>query len=264
MTDHEKNLSDQALEEALARMAEEVPPMPADFHDKWVGAVRAEAARHMTEPANEDDRKVIPIIRWTRALSVAAVFVFLIGGTLIYRSSRTKTAVTLPAAENYEAAANTTEEPAQEDAGVYFAMEAAEPEADMSIEAASEAGGAAVDEATEKEMPVLNMSFSGAAKNQASAVMDAEQEEAAEEAEEAPVPAEKPTAAPTQEPAKEEETKPEEKEKQPEEKTGFLQAAGDFFRDMGAFLLSAWPYLLILAIPAGIALVMQKKKKDRN
>ena len=261
MTDHDNKVrADQALDEALALLAEDVPPMPADFHDKWVGAVRAEAARHMTEPANEDDRKVIPITRWTRALSVAAVFVFLIGGTLIYRSSRPKTAVTLPAAENYEAAMKAAEEPAQEDAGVYSAMEAAEPEADMSIEAASEAGGAAVDEATEKEMPVLNMSFSGTAKNQASAVMDAEQEEAAEEA---PVPAEKPTAAPTQEPAKEEETKPEEKEKQPEEKTGFLQAAGDFFRDMGAFLLSAWPYLLILAIPAGIALVLQKKK-DRN
>ena len=85
MTDHEKNLSDQALEEALARMAEEVPPMPADFHDKWTKAVRAEAAnteneaKTENEPEKENNNRIILINRWTRILSLAAVFVFLIG-----------------------------------------------------------------------------------------------------------------------------------------------------------------------------------------
>ena len=31
------------LDQLLAGMAEDVPPMPADFHEKWMNAVRAEA-----------------------------------------------------------------------------------------------------------------------------------------------------------------------------------------------------------------------------
>ena len=89
---------DPELDDALAAMAEEVPPMPADFHDRWMSAVRAEAGN--TAPAAEEGPRKAPVslARWTRILSVAAVFVFLIGGTLIYRNSK-KTLSLAPAAE---------------------------------------------------------------------------------------------------------------------------------------------------------------------
>ena len=48
MKDKELNsalTADAGLDEALAQMAEEVPPMPADFHDRWMSAVRAEAEK---------------------------------------------------------------------------------------------------------------------------------------------------------------------------------------------------------------------------
>ena len=66
------------LDQLLAGMAEDVPPMPAGFHDQWMNAVREEAKQAET-PAPA------PVSQWPKILSVAAVFVFLIGGTLIYR-----------------------------------------------------------------------------------------------------------------------------------------------------------------------------------
>ena len=33
------------LDQALAQMAQETPEMPADFHDRWTSAIRAEAAK---------------------------------------------------------------------------------------------------------------------------------------------------------------------------------------------------------------------------
>ena len=80
------------LDQLLADMAEDVPPMPADFHDKWMNAVRAEPRQ--TNPKQADQAKqaeqpeAAPVSQWPKILSVAAVFVFLIGGTLIYRSAR--------------------------------------------------------------------------------------------------------------------------------------------------------------------------------
>ena len=53
MKDKELNsalTADAGLDEALAQMAEEVPPMPADFHDRWMNAVRADA-QQKAEPA---------------------------------------------------------------------------------------------------------------------------------------------------------------------------------------------------------------------
>ena len=43
-TETEKTLqADPELDAVLEQMADEVPPMPADFHDKWMSAIRAEA-----------------------------------------------------------------------------------------------------------------------------------------------------------------------------------------------------------------------------
>ena len=80
------------LDQLLAGMAEDVPPMPADFHDKWMNAVRAETKQTKPKPSNQAKQAVppeaAPVSQWPKILSIAAVFVFLIGGTLIYRSAR--------------------------------------------------------------------------------------------------------------------------------------------------------------------------------
>ena len=136
---------DPELDDALAAMAEEVPPMPADFHDRWMSAVRAEAGN--TAPAAEEGPRKAPVslARWTRILSVAAVFVFLIGGTLVYRNSK-KTLSLAPAAEMSHAVMAGGEAPA-EDSGAELRPEApavlgimvpGEALQDMAMEAAYE------------------------------------------------------------------------------------------------------------------------------
>ena len=293
MKDHEKNKPDQTLDEALALMAEEVPPMPADFHEKWTKAVREEAAKTETEPEKKNNSRVISINRWTRILSVAAVFVFLIGGTLIYRSSRPKTTTLLSAEKDNQEAVQIKGEPVAEAAGAFHAMKAAEEEnviaaeepaaannmaameADVVMEEAAEADAvmeeaaetdAVMEEAAEADRPMMSFSASGASKDDA-AMMDAESEETADAAmpmgaaEMETTAKEAPAPDPTQNPEEAAEsgsTKAETENKEP----GFLQSVGGFFGDMGAFLLTVWPYLLILAVPAAAALLYRKKKRQ--
>jgi len=83
------------LDQLLAGMAKDVPPMPADFHDKWMNAVRAESKQTSPNSSNQTNQakpaaqpEAAPVSQWPKILSIAAVFVFLIGGTLIYRSAR--------------------------------------------------------------------------------------------------------------------------------------------------------------------------------
>ena len=77
-TEPEKILqADPELDAELVQMAEEVPPMPADFHDRWMNAIRAEAQQTAAAPEEKAGRKTASLVRWTRMLSVAAVFVFL-------------------------------------------------------------------------------------------------------------------------------------------------------------------------------------------
>ena len=106
-------VTDAELDAALAQMAEEVPPMPADFHDRWMNAVRAEAGS--TAPAEEPAPKhTLSIVRWTRILSVAAVFVFLIGGTLLYRNSKKSLSSPVSFEAEKQDAVETAVEPATE------------------------------------------------------------------------------------------------------------------------------------------------------
>ena len=149
---------DPELEDALAAMAEEIPPMPADFHDRWMSAVRAEAGN--TAPAAEEGPRKAPVslARWTRILSVAAVFVFLIGGTLVYRNSK-KTLSLAPVAEMSHAVMAGGEAPA-EDGGAELRPEApavlgimvpGEALQDMAMEAAYEEAAMAAAPAEEAE-----------------------------------------------------------------------------------------------------------------
>ena len=148
-------MNDNELNKALEQLAEEVPPMPADFHDRWMNAVRAEADKTAPAAETETRDKTASLVRWTRMLSIAAVFVFLIGGTILYRNSRKilsapytvvesaaqpepeKPVAEEPVAEKEEARVEPVTEEEAEAAAPEAAAEA--PEADM---AAYEAYGA--------------------------------------------------------------------------------------------------------------------------
>ena len=289
-------VTDAELDAALAQMAEEVPPMPADFHDRWMNAVRAEAGS--TAPAEEPAPKhTLSIVRWTRILSVAAVFVFLIGGTLLYRNSKkslsspvsfeaekqdaVETAVE-PATELAAGAVMETAEEAEEAAaeeplmmesymqaaavdgaaGVPADAEAEDREALKAAGAVQNAFTAAPKEAAETDAEEADYAMEAAYEEESA--MEAAAYEAAEEAVPAPTkaltpaPTAAPTASPTVEPTAVPTVEPE------PEQTGFLPAAGAFFTDMGDFLLAALPYLLVLAVPAVTALVIRRRKNKKE
>ena len=290
-------VTDAELDAALAQMAEEVPPMPADFHDRWMNAVRAEAGS--TAPAEEPAPKhTLSIVRWTRILSVAAVFVFLIGGTLLYRNSKkslsfpvsfeaekqdavetaVEPATELAAGAVMETAEETEEADAEEPlmmesymqaaavdgaAGVPADAEAEDREALKAAGAVQNAFTAAPKEAAETDAEEADYAMEAAYEEESA--MEAAAYEAAEEAAMpaptkalTPAPTAAPTASPTVEPTAVPTVEPE------PEQTGFLPAAGAFFTDMGDFLLAALPYLLVLAVPAVTALVIRRRKNKKE
>ena len=290
-------VTDAELDAALAQMAEEVPPMPADFHDRWMNAVRAEAGS--IAPAEEPAPKhTLSIVRWTRILSVAAVFVFLIGGTLLYRNSKKSLSSPVSFEAEKQDAVETAVEPATELAAgavMETAEEAEEAAAEEPLMMESYMQAAAVDgaagvpadaEAEDREAlkaaGAVQNAFTAAPKEaaetdaeEADYAMEAAYEEesameaaAYEAAEEAampaptkaltPAPTAAPTASPTVEPTAVPTVEPE------PEQTGFLPAAGAFFTDMGDFLLAALPYLLVLAVPAVTALVIRRRKNKKE
>jgi len=91
MSDQEKNtgrtddMDFSALDEELARMAEETPEVPADFHENWTRMIREEAAAGKTETAAAGPRKGRGQLRYI--LSAAAAFVILVGGVVIARNN---------------------------------------------------------------------------------------------------------------------------------------------------------------------------------
>ncbi len=90
-----ENKDTALLDRELARMAGETPEVPADFHARWTEQIRAEGAKQKTESKKESRRQ------WRYILSAAAVFVFLIGGTLLTRNTgRKNPGVNAPAAKN--------------------------------------------------------------------------------------------------------------------------------------------------------------------
>ena len=89
-----ENKDTALLDRELARMAGETPEVPADFHARWTEQIRAEGAKQKTESKKESRRQ------WRYILSAAAVFVFLIGGTLLTRNTgRKNPGVNAPAAK---------------------------------------------------------------------------------------------------------------------------------------------------------------------
>ena len=79
----------EELDRLLEEMAEETPEMPADFHARWTKQIQEEQKAHKHSERTRQTRYI---------LSAAALFVFLVGGTLITRGwNRRHPAVTAPA-----------------------------------------------------------------------------------------------------------------------------------------------------------------------
>lgn len=79
----------EVLRQCMSPLNEEVPDMPENFHAQWTALVKEDAMKQ------EETRKVAPMRRWTRILSVAAALVFVVGGTLLTKDS-------LSPAESYD------------------------------------------------------------------------------------------------------------------------------------------------------------------
>lgn len=192
-----------ALDRELAQMALDAPEMPDDFHARWTEQIRAEAEKNRGSSRRESRRQ------WRYILSAAAVFVFLIGGTLLTRNSWKDREGVSAAGDNRPAAQekvnmNTLqaqeEAPAPEkannaakDSVLYMAME--EP-MDYAMEEAAEDAAPMVSMEAEEAAPMGSMGespavYAGAAMKDASrakaaAVPEAEAAAAAAPAEGAP------------------------------------------------------------------------------
>lgn len=192
-----------ALDRELAQMALDAPEMPDDFHARWTEQIRAEAEKNRGGSRRESRRQ------WRYILSAAAVFVFLIGGTLLTRNSwKDREGVSAvgdnrPAAQekvNMNTLQAQEEAPAPEkannaakDSVLYMAME--EP-MDYAMEEAAEDAAPMVSMEAEEAAPMGSMGespavYAGAAMKDASrakaaAVPEAEAAAAAAPAEGAP------------------------------------------------------------------------------
>ncbi len=261
----------------LARMREETPEMPADFHARWTEALHREMnAAEAPSPAPETQPRRAGGSQWKRLAGIAAVFVFLIGGTLLsrdqLRAKPVKTAVlTAPAAKNE----------LRQLGGAAGGMDAAmppvlatgaptaEPEAyaEEPAYAYGVAGGGrdgmlppAAQAAEEGGMP----DSEEAAEEYATEVYAAEEDRA----EAAPFEEEAAEEAATEEEAPEEEQEKEAPEEETsdgeapekEEQGGFLREAGLFMEDMGRFLLAALPWLAGAGASAAAVLLLCRRK----
>ena len=180
------------IDAELGRMAEETPEMPDSFHSAWTAAVRAEAqAAGKTVNAGTTRKKGEAKRQWRYILSAAAVFVFLITGTVITRMDRNNARNNRNIKPQVSVERVTEVPPGVEAAGAGTEGEAM-PFSSAAEEEPAEAAGSAMDEmsAAEEEIiadgdvPIFDESMSMAAEDEAWG--DAEEEES----EEAEAPAE--------------------------------------------------------------------------
>ncbi len=134
MSDQEKNtgrtddMDFSALDAELAKMAEETPEVPEDFHENWTRMIREEAATGRPAAAAKP-RKGRGQLRYI--LSAAAAFVILVGGVVIARNNgllqgRTSAPEPPVTASNMLMAEDTVQEAAE---SVYDEAEAAAEQA---------------------------------------------------------------------------------------------------------------------------------------
>ena len=263
MSDQERNtgrtddMDFSALDEELARMAEETPDVPEDFHDNWTSMIRQEAAASSPETTNVKSRTGRGQMRYI--LSAAAAFVVLIGGVMLARNNgllqgttsvpetQMLTANTLTAGETQEETETIYEDAAvpggQTDASGmnadYLQVPAPEPEtAVFSAEAANMAGTGNADraEAAQDSAPAAPMLMMTASPTEPAGRKTAA--ETAERSAEKPGPAD--IAGAEAETGEAEEAMPEEQAEEPvQEKT-----EGGRKRDLRSFLQNIWEAIL--------------------
>lgn len=274
MTENRENTA--ALDRMLEQMARETPEMPADFHARWTEAIRAEAgeAPRTETGKHREGRRQLRYI-----LSAAAVFIFLIGGTLLTRSMNQTDLVNKPAAVTAAPAEKTDAAvPAMEEANDYAAMAVPEAETDSaplmaassaksaSNESSVKAGGGAAMNA-EADMAVgavmeSNMAATDSreyAEEADRAVEDAEEENALQMA--APTATETAaptaTAAPTTEPTLAPTAEP---TAAPAAESEFVS----FLKDLGSFTLKTLAVAAAAAALAFGAAAIHKALKKRG
>ena len=274
MTENRENTA--ALDRMLEQMARETPEMPADFHARWTEAIRAEAgeAPRTETGKHREGRRQLRYI-----LSAAAVFIFLIGGTLLTRSMNQTDLVNKPAAVTAAPAEKTDAAvPAMEEANDYAAMAVPEAETDSApLMAASSAksasnessvkagGGAAMNAEADMAVGAVMESKMAAtdsreyAEEADMAVEDAEEENALQMA--APTATETAaptaTAAPTTEPTLAPTAEP---TAAPAAESEFVS----FLKDLGSFTLKTLAVAAAVAALAFGAAAIHKALKKRG
>lgn len=280
MTENRENTA--ALDRMLEQMARETPEMPADFHARWTEAIRAEAgeAPRTETGKHREGRRQLRYI-----LSAAAVFIFLIGGTLLTRSMNQTDLVNKPAAvvpaEKTDAAVTAIEKTDEtgavrpeiqtgaavqsndmdavqiaEDANAFAAMEAPAAEADSGALMAASSAKSASNESSvkagggaamnaEADMAVGTAMDTYAARDYAEEADMAMEDAEEEEA----LPTTEPTLAPTAEPTA-----------APAAESEFVS----FLKDLGSFTLKTLAVAAAAAALAFGAAAIHKALKKRG
>lgn len=232
------------IDEALKQMAAETPEIPESFHDAWIRAVKKEKADPQnTEGTVTPAKSAVPEIAemsrkrripWTRIGSVAAALAILLAGTAAVRDGRL-----------------TREQAARVSAS-----------APMSFSSGTGTGTAATAGKNASEAPVMYADSAAvyeeaevykeadAAYEEVAVSYDAEEAECEEAAAEASaeVPADR-------------ESKQDIKET---EEPSFFGQIGVFFSDMATFLMTALPFIAILAAASIVIRIIVKKRKARK
>lgn len=271
-----------ALDAELKAMAEETPEVPEDFHENWTRAVRDDAAlrREIDTPETEP----VSFRRQLRyILSAAAVFVFLIAGTMITRARRPATTPetnSAPEARYEESAAGTDAEDYEAAVFESVAYESAayEESYDTACEAPAEADVSA-EAGTENSVLTLGASLndSGAAAKSAAPLATSEPlpdsvvlfaasvpSETAEEAEEADQAEEAEEAVESEDEAPDPETVQDVRETAEENpETAEDSAAPGFWSDFIDFSAAALPWLLGAGVLAAFVYAIFKSRQER-
>ena len=258
-----------ALDRELAQMSQDVPDMPDDFHTLWTERIRAEAAEAgQAETGTRRERRR----QWRYLLGAAAVFVFLIGGTLLTRRSWNRD---LPASSALSNSIWPQETSTQETETTGTAREdGAEPLLyAMNIAAEEPAEEEAADAAEEA---VYGVNAAAGAAGYRKTAASAPKQEAAPAATSAPAPepafpaaesidteesaADAADAGFPDEPEEEEpqEEVPEEPEQAPE------NGVASFLKDLGIFTLKTLAVALCCAALAFLAALVHRTLKNRK
>lgn len=261
----------------LAELRAETPEMPAGFHASWKRAVGEEMKRAAEKPPAEQPASRGWGMPWRSLAGVAAMMIFLLGGTLLTRGRWTRkpmqaepagvqmNAVNLAGKERKAPAA--PEAPAAEEAEALMdsaALEAAMEaggSADRNASAAMKAAEPMAPAAMEQEMVMeaeaavdwaADAAPIGAAEVlEATGTMKAAEAMEASESVEAAEPMEMAESVNAVESA--------ETEKPAAEKPA---AEPGFWEDLGQFILHAWPIPAAAVVLAGAAAWLRKRKKN--